>query len=155
MKKVLILLVLLATLVPMANAQLMGGRVSQLLTPSQGYDAVIDTVMANVNSTTYFALSAPTGYRFQLVELQLKTPSEDSEACSIRFWASATDSTSINLESDGDAGAALTITGGLMEAGNNDGGPNVWQFPINCAKVSITDHADTDDFILIGYLRKY
>ena len=129
---------------------------AKIVESSQGFAAVIDTVMANVNSNTYFKWSAPTGYRFQRIDVYLITPSEDSEACKIRFWYSSTDSTTIN-KPDGamTIGLPIQIVGGSKYTTAQGDGQTCWQFPIDCAAVSVTEHADTDDFMMIGFLRPY
>jgi hypothetical protein len=154
MKRLLVFLVLGLCLVLAAQAQWRFGDPKVQVTRTES-DAVVDTVMANVNSDTYFLFSAPTGFRFTEIHAYCITPSEDSEACKLRFWYSATDSTSLNLDTGGHTSTPIQIVAGSKYTTAAGGFSGEWVFPITCTAVSVTEHADTDDFVLVGFMQRY
>jgi hypothetical protein len=92
----------------------------------------------NTNVTLPYAqVCPPAGYVFSRVDV-CNASAGAAQTATIRFWQSASDSTSINA-------SAVTIY-------LASGGAEVHSFPIRCAKVSLDAIADTDDIYVIGYV---
>jgi hypothetical protein len=128
---------------PATDAQRIDGvSVRQIWDSPRGYSTVVCSVWNNDSDPDggYTTLANKTGYWYHLIQVQENAPGA-AQAVTLRFWASATDSTSIY---DG----ALTVD--LVS-----GGSGLHSFPVRCYKVSLTGVDATDDLSVIGYARDH
>lgn len=115
--------------------------VNRIKDPPNGYAAIVCSVWNNDSDPNgeYTSMNPGTGKYFHRVQIYANAMSA-AQTFTIRFWESTTDSTSIY------SGALI------MDAINTEGGL-IADFPIQCAWLSFTGIADTDDITVIGYLK--
>ena len=120
-------------------------NVTVLKAPTHGYSTVVDSSYINsahpLGTACYSLVSAPTGYWFHLIEVYSQDATGD-QAITVRFFDTSTDSTTIMAAPD--TIQALASAAELEAA-----------YPIKCVSMSITGIADTEDWKVIGYCKKY
>lgn len=142
MKKILATLALVAAFgLALMPAQADRPYVETQTDPVPGYGAVVCSVWNNDSDPNgaYTSMNPGTGKYFHLVQVYGNAASE-AQSFTIRFWETTTDSTSIYS-------GAITVdvasgAGGLLA-----------EFPVQCAWLSFTGVATTDDITVMGYLK--
>jgi hypothetical protein len=109
-------------------------------TISIGYTAaVVESTFINDPNTNktlpYSGFECPTGYHYEKIEV-CNAAAGAAQTVAIRFWASATDSTSL---------------GGLHTVYLASADSYCRVFPIHCLRATLSLIADTDDVYVIGY----
>lgn len=110
---------------------------------AQGYShALVESSYVNSSSPNggWTKVSAPTGDWFDLIQIR-NAAAGAAQAATLRFWASATDSTSIL-----DKAMVIKLT---------SGGDVVQSYPVHCKCVTLTGVDNTDDFYVLGYVRDH
>ena len=115
--------------------------VDRIKDPPNGYAAIVCSVWNNDSDPDgeYTSMDPGTGKYFHRVQIYANAMSA-GQTFTIRFWETTTDSTSIG-------GGAM-----VMDAINTEGGL-IADFPIQCAWLTFTGVAATDDITVIGYLK--
>lgn len=98
----------------------------------------------------YDYFEPPTGYDyFERVVIQMYTHADSTaQVCSLRIWASSTDSTSYAL--DGAAGTGTKCIPLNCAPGNTE----LFPFDLKSTKVSLKAIADGDDITAFGYYKR-
>ena len=124
--------------------------VNKIITPPEGYsltevkDLVNNTDLGGASSYTTFTPS--TGTFFERIQIYA-VKAGAAQFCSLRVWASTTDSSMISTNDNGYD--AFPMNWGSGESGL------VGDFPLRCVKVSFDAIASIDDIYVVGYTRNY
>lgn len=110
--------------------------------PKGYFHAMVESSYVNSSYPNggYSAVNPTTGDWFDLIQIR-NAAAGAAQAATIRFWASATDSTSIL-----DKAMVIKLT---------SGGDVVQSYPVHCKKVTLTGIDATDDFYVLGYVRDH